>query len=86
MFVKKFCLVQISLSKTFWTKAIFVPKSFWVEIIFGQNILESKETLPQQNFESKEILNPDKIGFHKVLLFVFKGSQNLVPKCLVKVQ
>ena len=49
------------IQKTFWTKTIFGLTFFYVEIILGQNIYDSNESLRQQNFMSKEILNKKKL-------------------------
>ena len=59
-------------SKKFLVQKNFGPKIFRMKIIQGQTFLEPKETLRQQNFESKEIVSPYDL--------CWKGS----PKVLVK--
>ena len=50
-----------------------ISKNFKDENSFG-----SKETVRQQNFESKEILNPKNFWFRKFWVQNIKGPQNFV--------
>ena len=64
MLVHEIFLVQIFCPKILYPKNVLDKNFFWCEIFLGRNnfgskkLLCSKETLRQQNFESKEILNP----------------------------
>ena len=73
MLVHEIFLVQIFCPKILYPKNVLDKNFFWCEIFLGRNNfgskkwLCSKETLRQQNFESKEILNSTKIWIQKIL-------------------